>query len=57
MHLGAFRKAMVEAYLAGAKVMDCGCYDTPTKEEARQWFDDEYGRQESEECDCCDDDE
>jgi hypothetical protein len=56
MHPGAFRKQMIEAYLAGAKVMGCGCYDLPTKEEARQWFDDEYGTEESEECDCCDED-
>lgn len=55
MHPGAFRKLMIEAYLAGATVMDCGCYERPTKQEAREWFDNEYGKQESdEECDCCD---
>ncbi len=57
MHPGTFRKLMIDAYLSGAKVMDCGCYDLPTKQEARDWFDDEYGTEESEECDCCDDDE
>ncbi len=54
MHPVAFRKLMIEAYLAGATVMDCGCYERPTKAEAREWFDNEYGKQESEECDCCD---
>jgi hypothetical protein len=57
MHPVVFRKLMIEAYLAGATVMDCGCYERPTKAEAREWFDNEYGKQESdEECDCCDED-
>jgi hypothetical protein len=25
----------------------------PGKKEAKDWFDNEYGEQESEECDCC----
>ena len=57
MHPVAFKKLIIEAYLAGATVMDCGCYERPTKAEAREWFDNEYGKQESdEECDCCDED-
>jgi hypothetical protein len=53
MHPTAFKKAMIEAYLAGASSMYCGCYEMPNKTQAREWFDDEYGPQESEECDCC----
>ena len=53
MHPVTFRKAMIEAYLAGANSMYCGCYDRQSKEDAREWFDNEYGTQESEECDCC----
>ena len=53
MHPIAFRKAMIEAYLAGAESMECGCYNMKTKKDAAEWFDDEYGIQESEECDCC----
>lgn len=53
MHPIAFRKAIIEAYLAGASSMYCGCYEMPGKKEAKDWFDNEYGEQESEECDCC----
>jgi hypothetical protein len=28
----------------------------PGKKEAKDWFDNEYGQQESEECDCCEED-
>jgi len=48
-----FKKAMLEAYMSGAESMYCGCYERPTKATARDWFDNEYGQQESEECDCC----
>ena len=48
-----FKKALLEAYLAGASSMYCGCYETPTKKEAREWFDNEYGKLDTEECDCC----
>jgi hypothetical protein len=57
MHPTAFKKAMLEAYLAGASSMYCGCYEMPNKSQAREWFDNEYGPQESEECDCCDEEE
>jgi len=58
MHPIAFRKAMIEAYLAGADSMECGCWDMRTKKDAAEWFDNEYGsRVDSVECDCCEDDE
>ncbi len=58
MHPIAFRKAMIEAYLAGASsIVESGSHEYPSKEEARDWFDNEYGTQESEKCDCCEDDE
>ena len=53
MHPVAFRKAMIEAYLAGAEAMASGDIDVPSKKDARDWFDNQYGLQESEECDCC----
>lgn len=53
IHPTAFRKAMIEAYLAGASSMYCGCYDMQTKANAKEWFDNEYGPQDSQECDCC----
>jgi hypothetical protein len=52
-----FKKAMLEAYLAGASNMYCVCYEMQTKANAREWFDNEYGQQESEECDCCEENE
>lgn len=58
MHPVAFRKALIEAYLAGASNMYCGCYEMQTKKDAAEWFDNEYGtNSNSEECDCCEDDE
>lgn len=57
MHPTAFKKAMIEAYLAGANTMYCGCYEMQTKSDAREWFDNEYGPQDSQECDCCDEEE
>jgi hypothetical protein len=49
---------MIEAYLAGASsIVESGSHEYPSKEEARDWFDNEYGTQESEKCDCCEDDE
>ena len=54
MHPVAFRKAMIQAYIAGAEsVIQSGLNEIPSKLEARDWFDNEYGLQESEECDCC----
>jgi hypothetical protein len=55
MHPVAFRKAMIEAYLAGAEsIIESGSKEYPSKEEARNWFDNEYGLTVTEEtCDCC----
>jgi hypothetical protein len=55
MHPVTFRKKMIEAYLAGAESMNSGDLDVPTKREARDWYDNEYGIQESEKCECCED--
>jgi hypothetical protein len=53
MHPIAFRKAMIEAYLAGAEsIIESGSHEYPSKQEAREWFDNEYGIQDEEECDC-----
>jgi hypothetical protein len=57
MHPVAFKKLIMEAYLAGANSMYCGCYERPTKADAREWFESEYGPQESEDCDCCEEDD
>ena len=57
MHPVTFRKEMIEAYIAGAEAMASGDIDVPSKKEARDWFDNEYGQQESEECDCCEEDD
>ena len=43
MHPTTFRKKMIEAYLAGAESMNSGDLDVPTKREARDWYDNEYG--------------
>ena len=54
MHPIAFRKAMIEAYLAGAEsIIESGSNESPSKKEARDWFDNEYGLPVTEECDCC----
>jgi hypothetical protein len=53
MHPVAFKKALIEAYLAGADSMYCGCYNRQTRADAKEWFDNEYGQQQSEDCDCC----
>ena len=58
MHPVAFKKAMLEAYLAGAEAMAAGDIDVPSKKEAREWFENDYGLIVTDEkCDCCDDDE
>jgi hypothetical protein len=58
MHPITFRKAMIEAYLAGAaSIVESGSHEYPSKKEARDWFDNEYGTQQTEKCDCCEDDE
>jgi hypothetical protein len=55
MHPITFRKKMIEAYMAGAEAMESGDIDVPSKKEAKDWFDNEYGIQESEKCECCED--
>jgi hypothetical protein len=57
MHPVAFKKALIEAYLAGADSMYCGCYNRQTRADAKDWFDNEYGQQQSEDCDCCEEEE
>jgi hypothetical protein len=57
MHPVAFKKAIIEAFLAGAKNMYCGCYELPQREDAREWFESEYGSQDPEDCDCCEEEE
>jgi len=44
---------MIEAYMAGAEAMASGDIDLPNKKDAKDWFDNQYGVQESEDCDCC----
>jgi hypothetical protein len=53
MHPVAFKKAMLEAFLAGASHMYCGCYQMANRQQAREWFENEYGVIEAEDCDCC----
>ena len=54
MHPVAFRKAMIEAFIAGAEAMASGDIDEPNKKDARDWFDNQYGLiVTNEECDCC----
>jgi hypothetical protein len=50
---------MIEAYLAGAEsVVESGIIESPSKKEARDWFDNEYGLTvTNEECDCCEDED
>jgi hypothetical protein len=50
-----FKKFIIEAYIAGAETMTCGCLPPPTKTEAREWFDDQFGLGQVEECECCED--
>jgi len=54
MHPVAFRKAMIEAYMAGAEAITSGDIYRASKEDARNWFDNEYGLTVTDEkCDCC----
>jgi len=57
MHPVTFRKAMIEAYIAGAEAMASGDIDTPSKKDARDWYDNQCGVQEVQECDCCEENE
>lgn len=54
------KKLIIEAYLSGAESMYCGCYERPTKTEARDWYDQEFGVEDAEiteDCDCCEEEE
>lgn len=46
---------MIQAYIAGfSAAVDSGLADYPTKREASDWFDNEYGLTIIDEpCDCC----
>lgn len=59
MHPIAFRKAMIEAYLAGAaSIVESRSQEHPSKLEARDWFDNQYGLTViDEKCDCCEEDD
>jgi len=47
---------MIEAYMAGAEAMASGDIDEPNKKDAKDWYDNEYGVEDTEEkCDCCED--
>lgn len=37
-----FKKLIIEAYLAGAESMTCGCLPMQTKADAREWFEDNH---------------
>jgi hypothetical protein len=37
-----FKKLMIQAYLAGAESMYCGCIPEITKTDARNWFEENH---------------
>ena len=37
-----FKKVMIEAYLAGAESVYCGCLPAATKADARDWFEENH---------------
>ena len=37
-----FKKLMIDAYLAGAESMICGCLPMQTKGEAREWYEENH---------------
>jgi len=57
MNKAMIKKLLIEAYLSGAESMYCGCYERPTKAEAREWYDQEYGVDDVEDCECCEEDD
>lgn len=60
MHPITFRKKMIEAYMAGAEAMAERDIDVPSKKEAKDWFDNEYGltvTNSNDICDCCEDED
>lgn len=36
------KKLIIEAYLAGAESMVCGCLPMQTKSDAREWYEENY---------------
>jgi len=55
MHPIAFRKAMIDAYMAGfGDAIESGTMEHISKLEARDWFDNMYGTLDIEDCACCD---
>ena len=57
MNKATLKKLLIEAYMAGAESMYCGCYERPTKDDARTWHDDYFGIDEIEDCECCEENE
>jgi hypothetical protein len=60
MNKAMIKKLIIEAYLSGAESVYCGCYSRPTKAEARDWYDQEYGVDDieiTEDCDCCEEED
>lgn len=57
MNQATVKKLIIDAYLAGANSMHCGCYPRLTKADARDWYDQEYGIEEIVDCECCDEDD
>ena len=58
MHPIAIRKAIIKAYIAGAHLINDGGV-IPTKEEAVDYYDDEFGVLDLSEqkCDCCEEED
>lgn len=54
MNKATLKKLLIDAYMSGAESVYCGCYARPTKAEARDWYDQEFGIEEIEDCECCD---
>jgi hypothetical protein len=54
MHPIAIRKAIIKAYMAGAEVINGGGV-MPTRRDAVDYYDDEFGALDlsEQECDCC----
>lgn len=55
MNKATLKKIVIEAYMAGANSMYCGCYERQTREDARNWHDEYMGIDEIEDCECCED--
>jgi hypothetical protein len=58
MHPIAIRKAIIKAYIAGAEVINGGGI-MPTREDAVDYYDDQFGLLDLSEqkCDCCNEDD